>query len=56
MKNKNKIIQNYINSDSKEENNINLMHNPLDIKKENFEKMKIIKYFMKNNILQDNIK
>jgi hypothetical protein len=42
--------------DSKEENNnIQIIPNPLDIKKENLEKMKTIKYFMENNILQNNI-
>ena len=49
-------MQSYINSDSEEENNnSHIIQNPLDIKKETFEKIKIINYFMENNILHNNI-
>ena len=51
-------MQSYINSHSDSEegnNNSNIIQNPLDLKKENFEKIKIINYFFENNILQNNI-
>ncbi len=45
-------MQDYINSDYEEtNNNIEIIANPLDIKMEKFGKLKIIKYFIENNIL-----
>ena len=50
-------MQSYINSDSEEEHdNVELGYNPLSIKKENYSKLKIIKYFQQNKILCENIK
>ena len=49
-------MQSYINSDSEEEHdNIVPEYNPLAIKRENYCKLKIIKYFIHNKILCENI-